>query len=154
MYFKKLLTFRFWKQEMQFRVSQDLFSSLQVDVGTQFLLRAIQDLDPGQFSKILDLGCGYGPIGATLKKLNGMASVHMVDRDALAVEYSRQNADLNCLSGVSVYGSLGYDDVRCKDFDLIASNIPAKAGHEVISHLLRDAVYYLRPGGSCCGRSS
>ena len=146
-YFKNLLTFRFWRQEIRFRVSQDLFSSLQVDVGTQFLLRAINDLDPGQFSKILDLGCGYGPIGLTLKKLNGMASVHMVDADALAVEYSRQNADLNCLSGVSVYGSLGYDDVRSHDFDLIASNIPAKAGQEVISHLLRDSVYYLRPGG-------
>ena len=146
-YFKKLLTFRFWRQEMQFRVSQDLFSSLHVDVGTQFLLRAIRDLEPGQFSKILDLGCGYGPIGLTLKKLNGTARVHMVDRDALAVEYSRQNTDLNCLSGVKVYGSLGYDDIRSRDFDLIASNIPAKAGQDVISHLLRDAVYYLRPGG-------
>ena len=132
---------------MQFRVSQDLFSSFQVDVGTQFLLRSIWDLGPRQFSKVLDLGCGYGPIGLTLKKFNGAACVHMVDRDALAVEYSRQNVGLNCLSDVEVYGSLGYDDVRSRDFDLIASNIPAKAGPDVISHLLRDAVYYLRPGG-------
>ena len=147
MYFKKLLTFRFWRQEIQFRVSQDLFSSHQIDAGTQFLLRAIKDLNQGQFSKILDLGCGYGPIGLTLKKLSGTACVHMVDRDALAAEYSRQNADINGLSGVSVYGSLGYDDVRSRDFDLIASNIPAKAGQVVISHLLRYSVHYLRPGG-------
>lgn len=146
-YFKQLLTFRFWRQELHFRVSQDLFSSHQVDVGTQFLLRVIKDLAPGQLSKILDLGCGYGPIGLVLKKLYDTACVHMVDRDALAVEYSRQNMELNSLSGVSVYESLGYDDVRSRDFDLIASNIPAKAGEAVISHLLQDAVHFLRPGG-------
>ena len=146
-YFKQFLTFRFWKQELHFRVSQDLFSSHQVDVGTQFLLRAIKELGLGQHSKILDLGCGYGPIGLVLKKLNETARVHMVDSDALAVEFSRQNAELNGISRVSVYGSLGYDDVRSRDFDLIASNIPAKAGEVVISHLLRDAVHFLRPGG-------
>ena len=146
-YFKKLLTFRFWRQEILLRVSQALFSSHQIDVGTQFLLRAIRELDPEQFSKILDLGCGYGPIGLTLKKLSDMACVHMVDRDALAVEYSLQNAELNRISGVSVYGSLRYDDVRSRDFDLIASNIPANAGEAVISHLLRDAVHYLSPKG-------
>ena len=146
-YFKLLLTLRLWRQELSFRVSQDLFSSHKVDVGTQFLLRTLKDLGPGRFSKILDVGCGYGPIGLALKKFNETACVHMVDRDALAVEYSRQNADLNGLSGVSVYGSLGYDDVRSKDFDLIVSNIPAKAGQAVISHLLQDAVHFLRSGG-------
>ena len=146
-YFKQLLTFRLRRQELHFRVSQDLFSSHQVDVGTQFLLRAISDLDSGNSRKILDLGCGYGPIGLALKKFNDTACVHMVDRDALAVEYSRQNAQLNGLSGVSVYGVLGYDDVPSRDFDLIASNIPAKAGQVVISYLLREAGYHLRPGG-------
>jgi hypothetical protein len=73
--------------------------------------------------------------------------VHMVDRDALAVEYTRQNADLNGLEGVRVFGSLGYDDVTDTDYDLIISNIPGKAGEPVISHIIRDAAGCLRKGG-------
>jgi hypothetical protein len=42
---------------------------------------------------------------------------------------------------------LGYDDVCERDFDLIISNIPGKAGDAVISSLLADAQCYLKPGG-------
>ena len=146
-FFKKLVSLRCAGQTLHFRVSQDLFSSHQVDFGTGFLLRTLVPSEHAPFRKVLDLGCGYGAIGLALKKAFGESSVHMVDRDALAVEYSRQNAELNGLSDVEVYGSLGYDDVRAEDFDLITCNIPGKAGEPVISHLLRDAADYLRPGG-------
>ena len=46
-----------------------------------------------------------------------------------------------------IYGSLGFDDVKDTDFDLILSNIPGKAGATVISSLLLDARHHLRPGG-------
>jgi 16S rRNA (guanine1207-N2)-methyltransferase len=145
--FKKVVSFRFAEQTLQFRVSQDLFSSHQVDFGTSFLLRTLVSSEYAPFRKVLDLGCGYGPIGLALKKVSGESFIHMVDRDALAVEYSRQNAGLNGLSDVEIYGSLGYDDVRAKDFDLVTCNIPGKAGEPVISHFLRDAAGYLKPGG-------
>jgi 16S rRNA G1207 methylase RsmC len=74
--------------------------------------------------------------------------VYLVDRDALAVEYARQNAALNALDGVEAYASLGYDDLRPTDFGLIASNIPAKAGAPVIEHLLLDAASHLRRDGT------
>ena len=147
-YFKKELTFRYHRQEMRFRVSQDLFSSFQVDIGTQFLLRTlISEFGTDRFSKILDLGCGYGPIGLTLVKLNPDCTAHMFDRDALAVEYSRQNAELNGIKGVEIYGSLGFDDVTETDFDLIISNIPGKAGEPVISSFMKDASGYLHKNG-------
>jgi 16S rRNA (guanine1207-N2)-methyltransferase len=147
-YFKKELTFRYHQQEMRFRVSQDLFSSFQIDIGTQFLLRTlISKFGTDRFSKILDVGCGYGVIGLTLKKLNNDCTIHMFDRDALAVEYSRQNAELNGIQGVEIYCSLGFDYVTENDFDLIISNIPGKAGEPVISGFLRDAAGYLKKGG-------
>jgi len=145
--FKKIVTLQHDGQALQFRVAQDLFSSHEVDVGTRRLLRTLAERDANAFRKILDLGCGYGPIGLTLKQLSADRIVHMVDRDALAVEYSRQNAELNALSGLQIYGSLGYDDVPAADFDLIISNIPGKAGDAVIAHFLREAFYYLRPRG-------
>jgi 16S rRNA G1207 methylase RsmC len=73
--------------------------------------------------------------------------VHLVDRDALAVEYSRENAAANRLDGVEVYPSLGYADVRAAGFDLVASNIPAKAGAPVVERLLLGGAGLLAPGG-------
>jgi ribosomal protein L11 methylase PrmA len=52
------------------------------------------------------------------------------------------------LNDVAIYGSLGYDDVKRNDFDLIVSNIPDHAGETVIACLLREARYYLKPGGT------
>jgi 16S rRNA G1207 methylase RsmC len=71
----------------------------------------------------------------------------MVDMDALALNYSRQNVGLNNLSNIKIYASLGYDDVKETDFDLIVSNIPAKVGEPVLFHILRDARLHLRSGG-------
>ena len=144
-YFKKTLDFYHNGQAMQFHVAQDLFSSHQIDVGTARLLHSLDS--ERSFHKVLDLGCGYGPLGLTLKKLAPQRDVHLIDRDALAVDYTRQNAAFNGIADVSVYGSLGYDDVTARDFDLIISNIPGKAGEAVITSLLRDAGHVLAPGG-------
>jgi 16S rRNA (guanine1207-N2)-methyltransferase len=145
-YYHKTVTLRIGKQQLEFRTSQELFSSYDVDTGTRFLLRSI--FEAGYRPKrILDLGCGYGPIGLALEKIYPESTVHMIDRDALAIEYSRQNAEINELEGIEIYGSLGYDDVKRNDFDLIASNIPGKAGEALITYLLREARYNLVPGG-------
>ena len=97
--------------------------------------------------KVLDLGCGYGPIGIALKSLNPGAALHMVDRDALAVRYASENALLNGADDAVVYGSIGLDDVEDRDFDLIAMNIPGKAGEAVIASWLRAAPLHLSHDG-------
>jgi 16S rRNA (guanine1207-N2)-methyltransferase len=145
-YFHKTVTFRAGKNILKFRTSQELFSSFDIDTGTRFLLRSIVEAGYRP-QRVLDLGCGYGPIGLTLKSLFRESTVHVVDRDALAVEYTRQNAELNGLNDVEIYGSLGYDDVKRNDFDLIVANIPGKAGEAVIAYLLQEARYHLVPGG-------
>lgn len=146
-YFKKLLTLRFRNQDLKFKTSQALFSSQDIDLGTKHLLRTLSDENYDNYEKVLDLGSGYGPIGIALKSARPSSIVHMVDKDALAISYSKQNSKINNVSDIQTYGSLGYDNVSDKDFDLIASNIPAKVGNEVLSHMLKDARYFLKPGG-------
>ena len=111
-HFKKTVTLSLPGRRLELKVAQDLFSSHAVDVGTRLLLRTLAGPEHESRRLILDLGCGYGPIGLGLKATGASRVVHMVDRDALAVEYSRENAALNRLDDVEVYGSLGYADVR------------------------------------------
>jgi 16S rRNA (guanine1207-N2)-methyltransferase len=146
-YFHKTINYRAYGHSLHFQTSQELFSSHDIDVGTRFLLRSVVEAELHKSACILDLGCGYGPLGLSLKKLHPDSEVHLVDRDALAVLYSRSNAVINGLAGLSVYGSLGYDDVQNDNFNLIVANIPGKAGEPVIAYLLREATYYLAPDG-------
>ena len=145
-YYKKTVPFDLGGRGFSFRVSQTLFSSHSVDAGTEMLLTTLHRQGVA-FEKVLDLGCGYGPIGIVLKGLNPTAGLHMVDRDALAVEYASRNALLNGIDDAATYASLGFDDVGDRDFDLVAANIPGKAGEGVIASWLRDAPLFLRDEG-------
>ena len=146
-YFKKTLTFKHEDKTLQFHVSQELFSSYEIDAGTRFLLRTLGELPLENVHRVLDVGCGYGPLGLMLGKLDKRRTVHLVDRDALAVDFAQQNATFNNLHNVQIYGSLGYDAVPKQDFDLIVSNIPGKAGEAVIAHLIRGARPFLSQNG-------
>ncbi len=146
-YFKKTITFKHEDNTLQFHVSQELFSSYEVDAGTRFLLRTLDQLPLANMRRVLDMGCGYGPLGLTLHKLNKRRTVHLVDRDALAVDFAQQNAALNNLHNLQIYGSLAYDAIAERDFDLIVSNIPGKAGEDVITHLIHGARPFLAKEG-------
>jgi 16S rRNA (guanine1207-N2)-methyltransferase len=144
----KELSLNYHRQTLRFHVSQELFSSYQIDTGTRLLLKTVSDLAHTEsLRKILDLGCGYGPLGLTLAKVRPESTVHLVDRDALAVAFARHNAQLNKLANTQIYGSLGYDDVPDDEFDLILANIPGKAGQPAIESFLLDARHVLQPEG-------
>ncbi len=146
-YTKKQVPLKLRDVNLTFSVSQSLFSSHQVDTGTSHLLKALRPGLAGPFTNILDLGCGYGPIGLTMAKRYPQSAVHMVDRDALAVAFTRENARRNHLTNVRAYGSLAYEGVQARNFDLVAANIPGKAGEDVITEMLRGAHRFLTPDG-------
>lgn len=146
-YYKKNIQYDYRGHNLDFKVAQQLFSSQVIDHGTQRLLRTFIFEKIDTYNQVLDLGCGYGPIGIALKSFCPNSIVHMVDIDSLAIDYSRQNANLNNFNDIKTYASLGYDDVIDTDFDLIVSNIPAKIGEKALSHVLKDAQFYLKPKG-------
>ncbi len=135
-YFKKIIHFKHEGIDFEFMVSQSLFSSYDIDNGTARLLRCLKTEEIERHQKVLDLGCGYGPLGIVLKSINKSLEAQMVDRDALAVVFTKLNSELNRVGDIKVYGSLGYDSVVDNDFDLIVSNIPAKVGTKMLSRML------------------
>lgn len=121
------------------------FSPRGIDEGTALLLKYL-DIQPTD--ACFDLGCGYGPIGLTMAKLAPQGQTLMADRDFVAVDYSNRNAALNRIPNARAILSNGFQQVD-KDlrFDVIASNIPAKVGKEMMSILLHDMHQHLKPGG-------
>lgn len=145
-YFKKRIAYRCRGQVFAFDVGHTLFSSFEVDDGTDLLLRTLETAAPPQ--TILDLGCGCGVIGIVLARLFPQAQVTMADKDLLAVRYARHNCALNQVPNTQVLGSVGLEAVPAGPYDLIVSNIPAKIGDDAIEHeFVLGPLAYLRPGG-------
>jgi 16S rRNA G1207 methylase RsmC len=146
-YFKKRISYTTYHGEsFVFDVGHTLFSSFQIDDGTDLLLRFIEADHP---QHILDLGCGCGVIGIVLAQRFPTAHVTMVDRDLLAVRYARHNCAQNNIANATALGSVGMDNVPDHPYDLIVSNIPAKIGDAAIeAEFIHKPLAQLTPGGA------
>jgi 16S rRNA G1207 methylase RsmC len=141
-----VFTVRLRGQNLTFHSTWGLFSPKAVDEGTSLLLDHLEVRPTDR--TILDLGCGYGPLGLTLAKLAPQATVHLVDKDFIAIQYTAKNAAANGLSNTQAYLSNGFAQVPAgTKFDLIVSNVPAKIGGELLTIFLADAYTHLNPGG-------
>jgi 16S rRNA G1207 methylase RsmC len=122
-----------------------LFSPREIDEGTRLLL---DQVEVAADADCLDLGCGYGPIGLALAAQAPVGRTLLVDKDFVAVEYANRNAQRNGLTNAQAILSNGFDRIPSdRRFDLIASNVPAKVGKELLAILLHDARDRLKPGG-------
>ena len=130
--------------DLTFHSRWGLFSPRGIDEGTRLLLDHIEVQEDAD---CLDLGCGYGAIGLTLARLAPRGRTTMVDRDFVAVDYARANAERNAIANVEALLSDGFEALPNRRFDLVASNLPAKVGNEAYSILFHDAEQALQPGG-------
>lgn len=139
-------------QDLTFKTTWGLFSPEKIDEGTEILLK---NLETKSTDSILDLGCGYGVIGIALVKAalsdekitEHKGSLHMIDKDFVAVEYAKKNATLNGVKA-DCYLSNGMSHVPPnKKFDVIVSNLPAKVSKEFFWILFEEAKQHLNPGG-------
>ena len=72
----------------------------------------------------------------------------LVDKDFVAVEYAEANAKRNRVSNYRALLSDGFSAMPAEQqFDLVASNLPAKAGNEAYYVMFREAYEHLREGG-------
>jgi 16S rRNA (guanine1207-N2)-methyltransferase len=129
--------------ELAYRTTWGLFSPKNVDEGSRLLL---DHLEINENDDTLDLGCGYGPLGLTMARLAPQGTSVLVDKDFVAVEYSRRNAALNRIGNAEIFLSNGFDQIGDRSFDLIVSNLPAKTGKELYYLYFYDALVRMNPG--------
>jgi len=135
-YSNKEVPFRFAGTDLSFLLSQALFSSFEIDKGSRLLLKTVnQHVDFSTIRRVLDIGCGVGTLGISLHTHFPHLRTTMQDRDALAVAFSRLNAERNGAEGIEAVGGLAFQGLEISEFDLIVANIPAKAGEPVLRDL-------------------
>ena len=137
-------------QHLRFVTTWGLFSPREIDSGTWLLLKQIEDghIELNPTDDCLDLGCGYGPIGLTLARLAPQGQTLLVDKDFVAVDYTRKNIELNRIPNAEAMLSNGLANIpKDRKFDVIVSNVPAKVGKEMLYIMLDDARAHLKPGG-------
>ncbi|WP_276358158.1 class I SAM-dependent methyltransferase [Cohnella caldifontis] len=130
---------------MRFVSDAGVFSKGGVDYGSRVL---IERMEIPEAASVLDVGCGYGPIGLTAAKLDPKNRVVMVDINERAVELTRLNAEANGLSNVTVLQSDKLESVRGQSFDVILTNPPIRAGKAVVHEIFEEAFRHLADGGS------
>lgn len=126
----------------RFLTDNGVFSKKGLDFGTRTLLETL-DIDQIK-GKILDFGCGYGPIGIYISKMTKQ-EVHMIDINRRSLELARKNVNLNHVN-VKIYESNIYENVT-DEFDYIISNPPIRVGKESLYKILFEAKNHLKQNG-------
>lgn len=131
---------------LHFKSDNGVFSKSKVDEGSLALLKVIIPLH--LTGKILDLGCGYGPIGLTIAVTSPSARVDLADINERALALCEENAQLLGLGQrVTCLQSDIYTNVE-GPYDSIVVNPPIRAGKRVTYKMYEGALQRLIDGGS------
>lgn len=133
--------------EVSVQVSNGVFSSSKLDLGTAVLLKhAPQPPENGRF---FDIGCGWGAISLALGFESPNAQIYAVDVNERALDLTginAKNAGLNNIHTYLVEDALKEDAI--KDIDLIWSNPPIRVGKDVLHNILITWLPRLKIGGA------
>jgi 16S rRNA (guanine1207-N2)-methyltransferase len=142
---RKTWSFTLRNNNLSFITDNGVFSKSEVDFGSRLLIEAFEF--PNHEGPILDVGCGYGPIGISLAKEQAAREIHMVDVNERAIELAKDNAALNKVSNVSIYESDRLTQVTHDGFAAILTNPPIRAGKQVVHDIFEQSFEHLAPNG-------
>lgn len=142
---ERLIEFVVSGRKISLYTDNGVFSKSKLDEGSKILIETLLPLNLA--GKILDLGCGYGPIGLSIGLCTHDTSITLVDVNPRAVALCEKNARLLNLSDrVTCLQSDIYSNVEGK-FDAIISNPPIRAGKKVTYTMYKEAKEHLVSGG-------
>lgn len=131
---------------LTFQTDAGVFSKKGIDFGSRLL---IETAEMGNTTSVLDLGCGYGPIGIAIATAYPQVRVTLVDVNERAVQLAKWNAERNRVANrVELVVSDGFTGLAGRSFEQILFNPPIRTGKVTIYQLFAEAKEHLAPGGS------
>jgi 16S rRNA (guanine1207-N2)-methyltransferase len=140
----KQITVKLRGREWTFLSDRGVFARRGVDAGTRLL---VETMRIAPTDHVLDIGCGYGPVGLVAASLAPEGQAVLVDVNERAVMLAAQNARLNGVANVEVLQGDGCGPVADRSFDVAVTNPPIRAGKATLRRLVREIWQRLRPGG-------
>lgn len=141
---ERTIKFKINSLELQLISDSGVFSNKSIDTGTQIFIEYLSSLKLQ--GKILDLGCGYGPIGISLKLIfKDDIQVDFIDINPKCIELTSRNLKYYDLDG-KCSTSDGYLNDGEK-YDYILFNPPISIGKERIYKIYSDTKNKLVNGG-------
>ncbi|MDQ0209258.1 class I SAM-dependent methyltransferase [Alkalicoccobacillus murimartini] len=139
-----------WTAELRghtMRLTSDrgVFSKHEVDFGSKMLIEHFEF--PETEGDLLDVGCGYGPIGLTLAKEEPSRTIHLIDVNERACTLARINARQNHIENAVVYESDEFEHVPHNEYAGIVTNPPIRAGKALVFSIYEQAHAHLTNGG-------
>ncbi|MCF6094789.1 class I SAM-dependent methyltransferase [Microaerobacter geothermalis] len=128
----------------RFMTDSGVFSKQRIDFGSRLLIETIL-VEENQ--DILDMGCGYGPIGIVAATLTKTGQVLMADINERAVELAKRNVQLNQVFNAEVILSNQFEQLEGKRFHHILINPPIRAGKNTIYQMFSGSYDHLYPNG-------
>ena len=129
----------------KFKTDNGVFSKDFLDFASKLLLEKM-DYSSILEGQILDVGCGYGPIGIYLAYMT-KNDVVMLDINPRALALSKENLKLNNVDA-RVVESDCLDSVIEEKFSCVITNPPIHAGKDVIYKIYDQSYEVLIEGGS------
>jgi len=118
------------------------FSRDGLDRGTEVLLKAL----PQMSGRVLDLGCGWGPVGIVLGRRYPELDIVMTDVNSRAADLARKNVESNGVHARVLQGN-GFEAVEGR-FDAIITNPPIRAGKALIYSLFDQSRDFITDNGA------
>ncbi|GGF35335.1 hypothetical protein GCM10010954_37990 [Halobacillus andaensis] len=131
--------------EFTFTTDHAVFSKGEVDFGSKVLIDAYTP--PDIQGDILDLGCGYGPIGLAIAKADLDRKVVMVDVNERALALASKNAKQNQVENVMIKESDRFSNLEGHSFAAVLTNPPIRAGKQVVHAMFTESFTALKPNG-------
>ena len=127
-----------------FTSDNGVFSKDKIDFGSLNLVKVLLKNYAKKNINALDVGCGYGFIGISLSKLLN-SKFDMVDVNNRAIHLANMNIKNNKVDAKAFYSdALASVD---KNYDLIVTNPPIRAGKVVVEKILLDSLKHLNDDG-------
>lgn len=144
----ELFTYSYENHDIALKTDAGVFSKGKIDYGSDLLVNVFLQQHKSDTAKnIIDVGCGYGPIGLMIAKVAPQHDVNMVDVNHRALSLAETNKQKNKLENVTIKESDGLSQVSNAYYDCIVTNPPIRAGKSVVHSILEDAFDKLKHEG-------